>query len=131
MTIPDRIERDNGPDRALDAEIAVALRVPHPLGQWVLNFPDWEVDHTDKGRVWAVGNINGNGNHRSGSWYSNPYTASIDAAMTLARDENEASDLLYEALERLGQTGWPTGKWVQAIPRFISAAALRGRKDQP
>jgi hypothetical protein len=72
-----------GPDRLLDAEVTIALRIPHPNGIWSLNFPRWEPDETDKGRVWAVSNVNGNGSHRSGSWVSQPYTASIDAASML------------------------------------------------
>ena len=81
-----RVERGDGPDRELDAEIAVALRIPHPNGLWSLNFPEWEADITDKGRVWAVGNVNGNGGHRAGSWISDTYTASLDAAMTLVME---------------------------------------------
>lgn len=83
LALADRVEALTGPDRLIDAEVTVALRLPHTNGKWALNFPEWEPDHTDKGRVWAVGNINGNGSHRSGSWISQPYTASLDAAMTL------------------------------------------------
>ena len=78
-----RVEALTGPCREMDAEITVALRRHHPAGLWSLNFPEWEPDYTDKGRVWAVGNINGNGSHRSGSWISEFYTASIDEALTL------------------------------------------------
>ena len=78
-----RVEALTGPCRETDAEIAIALRRHHPAGLWSLNFPEWEPDYTDKGRVWAVGNINGNGSHRSGSWISEFYTASIDEALTL------------------------------------------------
>jgi hypothetical protein len=53
------------------------------------------------------------------------YTASIDAAMTVAgKTDAEAISVLMEAIEKLECEGWPKGDWLKHLPRFICWAAL-------
>jgi hypothetical protein len=53
------------------------------------------------------------------------YTASIDAAMTLAgKTDAEAIGVLLEAIETLECEGWPKGDWLKHLPLFICWAAL-------
>ena len=55
------------------------------------------------------------------------YTASLDAAMTLACDDSMATESLCDAIDRLGKSGWPEGEWVKQLPRYVVAASLRAR----
>ena len=57
--------------------------------------------------------------------YPPRYTASIDAAMTLAgKTDAEAISVLMEAIDTLECEGWPKGDWLKHLPRFICWAAL-------
>lgn len=79
-----RLEECTGPDRELDAEIAVALRIlPEPSRQapdvsWIdRNFPEWRA--RKDGKVEVVHSNGTGGVH----WQPARYTASVDAAMQL------------------------------------------------
>lgn len=100
MTLIERIESADGPDRELDAEIAVAIRYfPQNVGFVWKN--DLEPNCPEIGRVTCVTSLGTGGPH-----YAAPrYTASIDAALTLFPD----------------QTG-PWSAWNCAIPRVRDAA---------
>lgn len=79
LELVERIEKVEGPDRALDVEIAVAV-------DW--RWPDWEEgESTVRDRVAAHGLewlIDRATNGMNSMWRGIPaYTASIDAAMTL------------------------------------------------
>lgn len=78
MTLIERIESADGPDRELDAEIAVAIRYfPQNVGFVWKN--DLEPNCPEIGRVTCVTSLGTGGPH-----YAAPrYTASIDAALTL------------------------------------------------
>lgn len=57
------------------------------------------------------------------------FTASLDAAMTLARNDGEAFVMLSDAMLKLEDAGWPRGEWVKQLPRYITAAALIARSE--
>lgn len=62
--------------------------------------------------------------------YSTPlplYTASIDAAMTLAVQGISAADVLRHAITRCSRYGCPT--FIEALPRFVAAEWLRARSE--
>ena len=52
------------------------------------------------------------------------YTASLDAAMSLAKDD-ERSELLNEAMESVSLNGWKDGEYLQELIRAFVAASLR------
>jgi hypothetical protein len=54
------------------------------------------------------------------------YTASLDAAMTLAEDAMQ-SDVLRDAIVKLSLDGWFTGRYAETLARYVTAAALRAR----
>lgn len=101
-TLPQRIEAAEGADRALDVEIAALL-----CG----GTTDFD------GRYWKPG--------VRGFCVAPRYTASIDAALTLADKETDPLDILEQALAscRDARDG------VVFLPLHICAAALRA-KDQ-
>lgn len=75
----ERLEKATGPDRALDAEIAVALRIaPDAASSWFeAGFPSWRAG--ENGQVYVVHDTG-----ETGAWgYARLFTASIDAALTL------------------------------------------------
>lgn len=98
------LEAADGPSRELDAEIALAS------GEFI----------TKPGREGMFARKDAP-NQFSG--YVPPYTSSIDAALTLAK-EGQASDVLCDAIVLLNVTGWK-GSWRNALPRFIVIAALK------
>jgi hypothetical protein len=54
------------------------------------------------------------------------FTASLDAAMQLVSDEHRAG-VLYHAMQRIQQTGFPNTTFLQRLILEIVAAALRAR----
>ena len=75
------LEKARAPDRRLDAEIAVTLRIPPPdtdVTHWsITGFPRWRAG--SDGRVICIHLSGEDGPH----WRSKAYTSSIDAALTL------------------------------------------------
>ena len=84
----ERLEKAEGPDRELDAEIDATLRVGKPNHQaWVKeNFPTWRA--RPDGLCECV--------HQDGSggvnWQSDPFTASVDAALALVEQKLPGAD---------------------------------------
>ncbi len=97
MTLIERIEGAEGPDRSLDLAISTALNTGRS---------------TDP--------------RNSGPMH---YTASLDAAMTLARHDGEAFVVLSDAMIQLENDGWPKGEWAKTLPRYVAAAALKARGE--
>lgn len=85
LDLANRCEASTRPDRALDADIAAAVRAGLPRGcDWAFKYPKWE--GVFNGEVRIIGNANGNGEHITGTFVSPKVTASLDAAMTLIAD---------------------------------------------
>ena len=118
----DKLERADGPDRELDAEIALALE-----------FPNWRTEKRWKRtNGWATPD-------RPTSIYSlytpdgfggckkaPAYTASIDAAMTLGRDDWERADMMLTAMGVLGNPDYmKAGTWLKILPIHLCIAAYR------
>ena len=55
------------------------------------------------------------------------YTASLDAVMALVDSDAMAIGIIFEAIERLEDAGWPKGEWAKQLPRYVVAAALRAK----
>ena len=75
----EKLEAADGPSRELDAEIAVALRLPPPNAPpWFeTKFPVWRA--SVDGKVYGI-----TSGGEDGPWgFSAPFTSSIDAALTL------------------------------------------------
>ena len=118
-----RLEAATGPDRELDAVIAVAS------GQYV---------HERRGRdrqEWFYStsrNYDRRSLHYGGTCRPlEAYTASIDAALTLATGEaiervGGAIGILRWAIDMMREAG----AGIDALPRFIVIAALRAQEDR-
>jgi hypothetical protein len=133
IALAERCEAAAGPDRELDMLIWAALN----------GFTD--VHDTESKRVEAtdaegvvvrlMGWIDPGEHSRNFTAYGGDpaypfYTASIDAAMTLAIEGVSAPDVLRHAIERCLRYGRPT--LVEAFPRFVTAEWLRAlaHKDE-
>jgi len=83
MELAAKVEAAACGDRVLDCEIAVALREAPYTAPWATKFPDWRVQSLQgytRAEVW-------DGDRLVGHWHSfAPYSASLDAAMTLIPD---------------------------------------------
>jgi hypothetical protein len=119
-----RIEEATGADRAIDATLSVLFRIAPPDSQdWVHRWAgEWRAEG---GRVWLI--------HEDGSHGPNfrprPWTESVDAALALVeRLGEDPSQILSDAIEYLGTTGW-SGSWLAALPRFIVIALLRAHLE--
>lgn len=83
--LAERVEALTGPCREVDALVTAEVRTALPKGcDWALKFPKWEGWRDGKVRV--IGNINGNGDYIAAQFTSPTFTASLNAAMTLAGD---------------------------------------------
>ncbi len=129
-TLPHRIEAAEGADRALDAEIATAVRYfPNNVGfVWK---SDLEPNVPEIGRVTCVTSLGTGGPH-----YAAPrYTASIDAALTLVPPD------YHTEIRGLNAAWWAmvnptadgtTGRYTSyaATPALaLCAAALRAKES--
>lgn len=82
LELIERLEKATGPDRELDAEIAATIKVYTGQHEWVKNWPGkWKAI---QGLVYLLGEHVPHGNFEP-----LPFTSSIDAALTLARDVEE------------------------------------------
>ena len=79
--LAERVQALDGPDREVDAEIAVALRIGKNLPDWAINWAE-EWRPTIEGFVVLIHSDGRPGPHFS----SLSLTASLDAAMTLVPD---------------------------------------------
>ena len=100
VELASRVEAATGPDRKIDALIADAT------GWWA----------AERERL---------GPFAPTVLEAAAFTASLDAAMALV-PERQASECLNDAVETLGLAGW-SGRWRDALPRFLTATALRAR----
>lgn len=121
LALAKRVERLDGPDRELDGEIARAMGwFTKPV---TMRFAESGAEVTEN--YWTYpGDVRG-------AWSTVPphsYTASIDAAMTLA-DEETAAQALREAFSFIQATGWPVGDFKGALARATAAAALRAHAE--
>lgn len=123
--LAERIERADGPDRALDAEIHTLL---NPGDRWVIGhepgrFPQAPIygSLTDAINSFAD-------RSEAGDFINAPkFTGSLDAAMQLvhpATVEFEARHLLNEAINRCFRSGLPLR---DNLARYIAATALRAQ----
>ena len=55
------------------------------------------------------------------------YTASLDAAMTLAEECADPEEVMDQAIRALKAAHVPMGQYFKAMPRFVCAAALRAQ----
>lgn len=132
LSLADRCEAATGPDRGLDAVIAVAV------GGYFTIPPKWE------GGPLSYGYVNADGEEvhpgQGGDQLVKPYTASLDAAMTLVpQTEQEATDIqrllrdgkwsAFAKVSCIDDRGWSYGdKAYAATPALaLCAAALRAR----
>lgn len=118
LALAAQIEAADGPSRTLDAQIIVLI--------------DWKWSDYEEGEIspkmvadrhgieWLVERMG-----RSGAsiWRNLPtFTASIDAALTLAPEGWSPVSILLDAINDNCRDNW-----LEALPRFICAAALKAR----
>ena len=58
------------------------------------------------------------------------FTASLDAAMTLAKTDAEACAVLHEAMDALSRDCPTQGNWRAHLPRYVVAEVIRVRLAQ-
>lgn len=104
--LAERCEQASGPDRELDREIKEL--VGHAWDYGV----DW--DYRDSGT-----------GMKASQPVAKPYTASLDAAMSLARDDSELSEWLDDAIEHTATYGWTKGDYKGQLTRNFVGQALR------
>jgi hypothetical protein len=105
LALAERCEQATGPDRELDE----AIRVELGLEKVLLGFgPGLYPDEED--------------------YEASLFTASLDAAMTLAAEGISAPDVLRHAITQCSRYGAPT--FIEALPRFVAAQWLRARASQ-
>lgn len=136
MELAAKVEAAACGDRVLDCEIAVALREAPYTAPWATKFPDWRVQSLQgytRAEVW-------DGDRLVGHWHSfAPYSASLDAAMTLVPANADAAGESFR-LEAYNSSGVlaphvRASAWVAGAPRIyaatpalaLTAAALRAR----
>ena len=106
MTLIDKLSALTGPDREVDLDLWWECKANRGSAQQPM--PD----------DYRKSNLRMNDAPR--------YTASIDAAMTLARSDAEAFGILADALVSLEDDGWPKGEWAKQLPRHICLAYFKG-----
>lgn len=116
--LSERVERLEGPDREIDCLIGVAVGwfVTEPNKGW----PD-RMDYID---------IRGGTKSYPGGGFDQlvpKFSASLDAAMSLARHDSEAIVILMGAVAALEKDGWPKGEWAKKLARYVTAQALKAR----
>ena len=119
----ERLEAATGPDRELDAAIFAAVypdKVPSPIVEsgygWRYDKRHWWLATGEDSRVMPK------------MVTPERYTASIDAALTLAGDMNETRlwHLWHDALSRCSKA---EAHIVRDLPRFICIAALHAKGE--
>ena len=139
MTIIDKLERADGPDREMDAEIAKAVGMClHPNKTRTGVQSDTGFDCDDCGAD-SWGNRSNDGFNRRLSDSCPAYTASIDAAMTLVPEGWELHSLMRQPYgktavwlgrgEALGELSEWVGTEAKTRPLAVAAAALRVRSQ--
>jgi len=126
VRLAERVEQAVGPDAELSALIRCAIFAPEGAYVAVSPFNGLHcifLGETRDGRPkgWEPRGLTHE--QRMGD-----FTASLDAAMALV-PEGQATECLNDATETLGVAGW-NGRWRDALPRFLTAAALRARAAQ-
>lgn len=121
-----RLEQAEGPSRELDALILI-VALEATSEKFGLNTTFEAVQSTVDGDSWSVVTfVDGKKADRQSP---PPFTASLDAAMTLARHDGEAFVVLSDAMIQLENDGWPKGEWAKTLPRYVAAAALKARGE--
>jgi hypothetical protein len=118
--LAERCEKASGPDRELDAEIYNAAPEANrkaerlPMEKWGDRFDDgWRTMWADREDKYPE--------------KLKRYTASLDAAMTLA-PEGRSADILRKAIDVcLSAVGHRSTELVKRLPAFVAAAALKAR----
>lgn len=103
LALAAKVEAATGPDRELDAAIAIALREPPEYAPWAIKFADWRVVTVQgftRAEVW-------DGDNMIGHWHSfHARTASLDAAKTVVPEGWDWSASSY------GEDGASAEVWV-------------------
>jgi hypothetical protein len=130
--LAERVQGLDGPDREVDAWVAARCRVALPAGcDWAFRFPNWEGEKG--GHVRLIGNVNGNGDYIAGRFKAPAFTASLDAAMTLAPNLGKWSITANGDADTWEAFAWvvATGRasWIKAATPALAltAAALLAR----
>ena len=138
VELAERCEQASGPDRELDAVIAVAIRW-HPYGttHWLARY-DREFFAFDDGFIKKINSTDyRNEPLPGGGWDVPEFTASLDAAMTLAshpeiKQFGGPAGIIREAMDRLYASGGALAeRYSEALARFVTAASLRARAQAP
>jgi hypothetical protein len=119
----EKLKKAGGPDRALDAAIDATLRIGKPNHQtWVRdNFPTWR--GRPGGRCEVVHSCGDGGVH----WESEPFTASVDAALALLERV-----LPGWQIEQLSWESKPNGLVVCSIGNFGEGEGyINASNDEP
>lgn len=118
--------------RALEAEIAVAVHcVPQSVGDVWRH--ELRANSPEKGRVECCTSLGTGGPH----YKALNYLTSVDAALSLARNGDEADALMFRARKNIGEdfnlhvslwerTGLP---YAPTLARYVTAAALLMRSE--
>ena len=126
QTIIDKLERADGPDRELDGLIEIAVNGDRQtiLGEEPGRFP--------QKAIWGPQRDLCLTGQELADYISAPsYTASIDAAMTLGRDDWERADMMLTAMGALGSPDYmKSGTWLKILPIHLCIAALRARSQR-
>ncbi len=114
-TLAVRCEEATGPDAKLDADIALAT-----------GYAQCRRRTAESNHRLPVENQFGHG------FFPPSYTASLDAAMTLLAHSRTPSEIMYDAMQRMGNAFslhicfWKTTEsYGQTLARFVTASALR------
>jgi hypothetical protein len=118
MELAARCEAAEGPDRELDASIWLATTEGATRERW-------DYTHKATGKLCHMDETRDASRHLITVPY---YTASIDAAMTLAVKGISAADVLRHAITRCSRYGALT--FIEALPRFVTAEWLRALAQQ-
>ena len=122
--LADRVEGLTGPDREVDAEIAAAVRY-FPKGVGFVWQHALKPNSPESGRVECCTSLGTGGPHYAALRYS----ASLDAAMSLA-DEDTAAQALREAFSLVQVMGWSRDHFAGTLTRYTVAEILRALANQ-
>lgn len=121
LELAERCEKATGPSAKLDEAIEKALPCSRRFAENHPHAPPTRWN--ERGAAFHGARI---GDYDNFDEYVSPrYTASLDAAMTLAVQGISAPDVLRHAIKRCSLYG--TDTFISALPRFVTAEWLRAR----
>jgi hypothetical protein len=119
LALAERCEAATGPSYALEVEI------------WDAIYPGEREDRWQEWLRVSPSSLTHNLGPADRDGYIKPrraFTASLDAAMTLAVEGISAPDVLRHAITQCSRYGAPT--FIEALPRFVAAQWLLARASQ-